>query len=890
MRCPHCLFVGDSTEDLCSQCGYKRKSVSSASLHPHTLQPLPSSSRLPTTLALAYKFTLMRGDALNRGRYRAAEPIVLPRNQREQGDAWIAIDTHSSRRRVLLRKIDFPNGIERNAQEIVASIKARFEYLSNYPGFPTFIDIFQEWGSYYLVFQYPAGETLATLIKQQGGALPEREVAEYGRQLCEMLSVLANHQPPLVHGGISPETLVVSLEDHRVFITLFPILPLNKLSNDDNRPPGYLAPEQIKNSNLPSSDIYSLSTTLYHALTGYDPHERLAFFHPPVRRLNPAVSLGMEAILTRGLRLSISQRYPHATDMQKELEALIASYPLVEGSAQQNNIHWDQQGPLTGRNNRGIVTIIGTGLFLLLILLIGVPPLIQSTNSKYLAKTAAVAQQAAMNAELNLEMQSFQKKGIGISDGRLAFDTYPGRTDIPLKTQAAQALQQGNTSLAINLLNQALSADPIDGEAQIYTENLRVLQDNAPYVTIVIGLPIANSDTYLSSDRVTLQAIYLAQQETNTQNLLPHNLKLRILIANSGSNNANVATVAQFINNRVTQDGNLDHIIAVVGWPYSSQTVNALQSIVGANLPLVAPTASSVKLSGISPYFFRVCPADDLQGTALGTLMVSQLGAKKILILHDPTDTYSVSLANAVANQVIGLGATITQATFTEQTTTVDQYQQIVEQAIANNVDTIFMAGYSVDGIRLAHAVGNEARTNPGNFQLSQLKIVGGDTMPGGVLLGEGNNADANIAHTFPQDMRRLVVTSYADADEWNLLGIPQAQQPAFFAEWKTTYQGSQVDMNAPNPTYEGLLGYDATKAILYAATTIHDGAITGDAIHNALTSIGKGKVPAYQGISGRIIFDSKGDPIDKAVVVLAVQDNGNGNQIVIQQVIGAFR
>ena len=487
-------------------------------------------------------------------------------------------------------------------------------------------------------------------------------------------------------------------------------------------------------------------------------------------------------------------------------------------------------------------------------------------------------------------MQSFQKKGIGLSDGRLAFDTYPGRADIPLKTQAAQALQQGNTSLAINLLNQALSADPIDGEAQIYTEKLRVQLDNTPYVTIVVGLPIANSDTYLSSDRVTLQAIYLAQQETNTQNLLPHHLKLRILIANSGSNNANVATVAQFINNRVTKDGNLDHIIATVGWPYSSQTVNALQSIVGANLPLVAPTASSVKLSGISPYFFRVCPADDLQGTALGTLMVNQLGAKKILILHDSTDTYSVSLANAVANQVIRLGGTITQATFTEQTTTVDQYQQIVEQAIANNVNTIFMAGYSVDGIRLAHAMGNEARANPGNVQLSQLKIVGGDTMPGGVLLGEGNNADANIAHTFPQDIRRLIVTSYADADEWNLLGIPQAQQPAFFVEWKTTYQGSQVNTNAPNPTYEGLLGYDATKVILYAATTIHDGAITGDAIHNALASIGKGKTPAYQGISGRIIFDPKGDPIDKAVVVLAVQDNGSGNQIAIQQVIGTFR
>ncbi|HEY4034431.1 MAG TPA: hypothetical protein VGL94_10760, partial [Ktedonobacteraceae bacterium] len=243
----------------------------------------------------------------------------------------------------------------------------------------------------------------------------------------------------------------------------------------------------------------------------------------------------------------------------------------------------------------------------------------------------------------------------------------------------------------------------------------------------------------------------------------------------------------------------------------------------------------------------------------------------------------------AVANRVLGLGAKITQATFTEKTTTVDQYQQVVEQAIANNVDTIFMAGYSVDGIRLAHAVGNEARANPANSQLNQLKIVGGDTMPGGVLVGDGNNADADIARTFPQDIRRLVITSYADSNEWNLLGIPPAQQPAFFTEWKTTYQSSQVENNAPNPTYEGLLGYDATKVILHATTYIQ-GQITGDAVRNALVSLGKGKIPAYQGISGRIMFNDRGDPIDKAVVVLAVQDNGNGNQIVVQQVVGTFR
>ena len=833
----------------------------------------------------------MRGDALNQGRYRVAEPIMLPRNQREQGDAWIAIDTHSSRRRVLLRKIDFPNGIERNAQEIVASIKTRFEYLSNYPGFPTFIDIFQEWGSYYLVLQYPAGETLAALIQQQGGALPEREVAEYGRQLCEMLSVLANHQPPLVHGGISPETLVVNLENHRVFLTLFPILPLNKLSNDNNRPPGYLAPEQIKNNNLPSSDIYSLSATLYHAVTGYDPHERLAFFHPPARRLNPAISLGMEAILTRGLRLSISQRYPHATDMQKELEALIASYPLVEGSAQQNNIYWHQQGPLTGKNNKGIVAIIGAGLFLLLILLIGVPPLIQSTNSKYPAKTTAVAQQVAMNAELNLEMLSFQKKGIGVSGGRLVFDTYPGRTDTALKEQAANALQQGNMSAAVSFFNQAVNADPTDGEAQIYNENIHIQQNKSPYVTLALGLPVDGSAIHLGDVREQLDAAYLAQHETNSNNLLPNGLKLQLIIANSGASNTDVATVAQFLANRVSKVGNLDHLIGVVGWNNSTQTIDARDIIASVHLPLVAQTASSVKLSGSSRYFFRVSPPDNVQGQALGTLMVSQLNAKKVLMLSDLTDSYSVSLANAVAKRITALGGTFITESFTENTTTVDQYQQIIESNINSNTpaDAIFLAGFNVDGVRLAHAIGNVARTNPINFRLRQLHVVGGDAIDSRLLVGEGNSADATIARDYPGDMRRLIFSTFADINEWTASNMPQDEQPPLIADWKLMYQSSLVTTNAPNPEYNGLMIYDAVGVLVYAVKWAQ-GTITGDAVRNALVSLGKDKVPAYQGFSGKITFDNNGDPVNKAIVVLTLQDNGSGNQIVLQQVIGAFR
>ncbi|MBV9257845.1 MAG: ABC transporter substrate-binding protein, partial [Ktedonobacteraceae bacterium] len=420
---------------------------------------------------------------------------------------------------------------------------------------------------------------------------------------------------------------------------------------------------------------------------------------------------------------------------------------------------------------------------------------------------------------------------------------------------------------------------------------IHIQQDNSPYVTLALGMPIDGSAIHLGTDREELEAVYLAQHETNNKNLLHNGTKLRIIIANSGANNADVATVAQFIANRVSQAGNLDHLIGVIGWYNSSQTINARDIIASVHLPIMAPTASSVKLSGTSPYFFRVAPPDNLQGQALGTLLINQLNAKRVLILSDPLDSYSVSLAQALASRIHALGGTFTVGHFTENTTTVDQYQQIVENNVnsATPASVIFLSGFNVDGVRLAHAVGNAARLDPANPLLSQLKVVGGDAIDSGLLLGEGENADAQIASAYPQDMRRLIFSTFADFNEWNFLHVAQNKQPVFFNDWKSTFQSSMVSNNAPDPAYNGLMIYDAVNVCVYAANLVQ-GPLTGNSIRQALTTIGKGNVPAYQGISGLITFDNQGNPVDKAVVMLTVQKGQHGNEIVIQQILGNFR
>src|SRR6266566_5114341 len=324
MRCPRCNFEGEPINGACAQCGYRRVNVSGDSFGFESRSSVPS--RPVTTSRSLTAQTIKRGDVLHQGRYRLLEQLTLPENQQGQGTAWLATDAQSPQSRVIVRQAPLFAELPSNRSQAVRSIALRLTDLGQHPGFPKVIDVFNEQDDYFIVMRQPEGESLATLLRRQGGALPERMVAEFGRQLCEILSILARQQPPIVHGGISPETIIVNQERTRVSLIHIPLFPPKEVTNN-KAPSGYRAPEQVRGSAEPASDLYAVAATLHYAVTSYNPDERMAFFHPPARRLNPAVSARMESILSQALRLSIPQRYARPSDMQKDFAALLTSYP-----------------------------------------------------------------------------------------------------------------------------------------------------------------------------------------------------------------------------------------------------------------------------------------------------------------------------------------------------------------------------------------------------------------------------------------------------------------------------------------------------------------------------------------------------------------------------------
>lgn len=939
MRCPRCSFEGEPVNGACAQCGYRRVSVSeslrnasapgarspsapsrtqsgvlrSPSTTPRSQSgilrtpsvplrafseplrspsmPLRSLSGPSRPLSLA---TAKSGDTLNQGRYRLVDQLILPDNQQGQGAAWLAVDTAGGQVQVVIREVIVPVEEKEQKKQLVRKVALRLSECAQHNSFPKVLDVFNEFDNYFIVLQHIEGESLASLLRRQGGALPERTVAEYGRQLCEMLSVLSRQQPPLVHGAISPETVIVSPDRNRVHLIHLPLFPPREPANA-NSSVGYKAPEQARGISDPAADLYSIAATMHHAVTGFDPRERIAFFYPPVRRLNPVVSQQMETILAQELRLSAPQRYARAADMQGDLASLLAMKlleperklaMLPEDPLKLDMTEVRRRSLQRSRRQLGIFGGICLVLLLGLLFFAYIYPLLKNSAALGSAppppnpSATAASLASALNAEQQAEAPFYQSRQIGLSDGRYTFDIFAGRsaTEVNYKKEAAQALQHGDIATALNDYSLAVTNDKTDAEARIYFEDLQIGEQNDPYITIVLGVPLDNGALHLSISRPDLQAAFAFQHQINTQNPspLPGGAKLRILIGNSGANNSDAATIAQFIAKRVEM-GNLEHIVAVVGWPTSGESSNAISILTGAHIPVVTQTASSTSLDSISPFFFRVNPNDSAQGKAQGLFAYQTLGARNVLVLRDPNDPYSQSLADAFTSSFKQFGGKVigNQADyFSEGQTTVAQFRkQIVMDAIVNHVDLIFLPGFDADGVRLARALGLAEQTFGWSAYLAKLKILGGDGLDTSLILGSGAGPDAALAKAFPQDMQRLVFTSFADESEWNSLPA----KPTFLTTWENLYGiVSASNPNPPVPINTAIMVCDAFGVLAYAMEHLN-GPLSGDSLRDTLAAIGVGSIKAYQGLSGQIAFGNDGNPVNKAVVLLEVVAGGGG-------------
>lgn len=918
MDCPYCKAPNRDGVRFCSNCGRQMPQTQvapgSSAVPPTIVAPTVASS---TGSGVRGGSSLTVGTPLQGGRYIIKEVL----GQGGMGAALLATDKRLDSKLVVIKELISDSNDPAKLKEDELNFKREVVTLAHldHPLIPNVTDNFEENSRFFMVQEYVEGENLEDRIDRTNQPMNEREALIYASEILDVLDYLSQQTPPIVHRDIKPANIIVSTKDKKAHLVDFGIARADVARNAKRKQtsalgtPGYAPPEQYQGNADPRSDLYALGATLHHLLTNRDPRNYPPFTYPPARSLNPQLSPELENVLTRALHNDITQRYQSAAAMKGDIDQILykrfgitsnalsgytssgtmtavtlpGSISSISGntafsgaaalSQSQTALPQTPHTPMYGQpypphvappnapavqnhRNRNLF------LFLLFVLIIGIAAYGVTNLTRRSGGGAPGTATATVSSNGIGATRAADGEYIGLSDGSFAFDT--NRPDGSLKQQAAEALKAGNTDQEQTLLQQAVNTETNDAEALIYLENQKVLASGGFHVTIVVATMLTGTNAGVGRD--DLQGAYVAQKTYNDGSLL-NGIGVVLLIANAGSQSSYAPTVAQQIVKAARSNST---IIGVMGWPFSSYVTNTVNIFKAARLPLISQTASSDLLTGISPYFFRVCTSNKAEGIAGAIYTQQELHARNVIVMTDPLNAYTSSLGNDFASQFQASGGTI----LATEKYTVGDARSIVSalqdalKYIHPAPEVLYFSGYASDVSTLLTDL-------PTTGPWANVQIMGGDALY--ELSGYQSSSLANRNS-------RLHFTSFTYPDVWDVQGL-SAQKPAFFANYRNDLDPNHVHGTGSygwsRSDNDAMLSYDATLALLTAAKETNKSQMTASDVEHALTQLNGSN--AFQGISGQIAFNSQGDPINKAVVVLYVA--AQGNFVMVPKVEGQF-
>ena len=306
-------------------------------------------------------------------------------------------------------------------------------------------------------------------------------------------------------------------------------------------------------------------------------------------------------------------------------------------------------------------------------------------------------------------------------------------------------------------------------------------------------------------------------------------LQLRIMDDSGGEDGAVHVAQALYDDPRV---------VAVAGHISSGPTLAAARVYSAGThpVPMVSPTASSPDLSGLSPYVFRVCPSDLSHGPALARYARQALGARRAGIIFSNED-YGRGVRQTFATEFTKLGGVvIEQDPHLPNTTSLEPYLMRMRQR--GGVDVLMLA---TDQPGAELALRDLGRTG------IHWPVIGADALV-------GIEADGSLAEG-------MHLSSAYLADR------PGDVNAAFVAAYGRAYQGLRPDDVAG-------LTYDILNLL---AQAINAAGPDRMAIRDYLAGVQANR--GYEGVTGRIAFDSQGDVPGKPVTIARV----HGGQLVAE-------
>jgi serine/threonine protein kinase/tetratricopeptide (TPR) repeat protein len=221
----------------------------------------------------------------------------------------------------------------------------RYEALAlaklNHPNIETVFEFNTQDGIDFLAMELISGLPLNAKLRE--GPLAEKEVVHQGIQLADGLA--AAHEQGVVHRDLKPGNLFIT-PIGRLKILDFGLAKLvdpnrnidltQTITSETDAVSGtlpYMAPEQLRGQPADvRSDIYSAGTVLYEMATGQPPFVQQQALHlisavlqtqpAPPSSINPSLSAGLEAVISRALEKDPARRYQTARELYVALEGL----------------------------------------------------------------------------------------------------------------------------------------------------------------------------------------------------------------------------------------------------------------------------------------------------------------------------------------------------------------------------------------------------------------------------------------------------------------------------------------------------------------------------------------------------------------------------------------
>ncbi len=273
-------------------------------------------------------------------------------------------------------------------------------------------------------------------------------------------------------------------------------------------------------------------------------------------------------------------------------------------------------------------------------------------------------------------------------------------------------------------------------------------------------------------------------------------------------------------------------VVAVVGHLTSGASLAAARVYGEGRQPVVmiSPSASSPDLSGVGPFVFRVCPTDLSHGAQLARYARQTLSARRAGIIYIDDD-YGRGLRLSFAAEFRRLGGTVVaEDPSLAATASLEPYLSRMRQA--GGVDVLMLA---------TERGGTELALRDLTRLGLRWPAIGGDALTG-----------IEAAGALAEGVR---VSSAYLADR------PGERNAVFVAAYARAYEGQR-------PDHRGAGAYDIVQLLAQVFTAVGS---DRRAVRDRLARVGR-DLPAYDGVTGAIAFDGRGDVPAKPVVMGVVR------------------